>query len=320
MQQLLCSTNSNQADEEGDLLMLCRLVYLDIGTNMGDSLVAFTMRKPESRLFDTFAAAVGDKWSPATTCVYGFEPNPRWTKKLLGLQKQLAPRVANLTIYTETAVGGPEQSSAPMWLVGSTTSPRGVGAHLTSHRPTRAGEDQHIEKVHTIWLARWLRDVCGPRHGWKTPVIVRMDTEGAEYDTLADLATSGIGQQMDIYVTVEWHRHEKKGFLGSREVGFMAMLDDRFHRYWARCGNGSCNNGVAEDHRVPKGAYNNSIENNLEKVVAFMLHRSGITFVDAFFDAGTGKKIKSPQDWQATRARRVELEQGLQAGGYEWRP
>ena len=86
----------------------CALVYLDLGTNIGDSLDAFAFRKPEERLAETLGVAVGwQNWSPSTTCAYGFEPNPQWSQRLRSKEAKLRPLFANLTVFTETAIGGP---------------------------------------------------------------------------------------------------------------------------------------------------------------------------------------------------------------------
>ena len=292
--------------------MSCSLVYVDIGTNVGDSLEAFAMRKPEERVRETLNAAVGRGWEPATTCAYGFEPNPRWTTRLRNMQTRLAPRFANLTIFTETAIGGPEQVAQPMWLVAPKEA-RGVFAHLTVERP-QGKQAKVATPVTTLRLSSWLRDVCAPRHGIKTPVVMRMDIEGVEYDTLFDLAAAGIGYNMDLYVTVEWHRGAKRDFL-TRDAAYMDMLDHRFKKYWSRCGNGSCNSAKFPDG-PPGGGGNATLEGSLEKTLVFMLHRAGITYADAFFDVDNPgskreRKIPSKQDWGATRERRTRIKSGL---------
>jgi len=45
------------------------------------------------------------------------------------MEARLNPKFANLTVYTETAVGGPEQVAVPMWLVLAGGN-KGVGSHL----------------------------------------------------------------------------------------------------------------------------------------------------------------------------------------------
>jgi hypothetical protein len=276
--------------------MSCSLVYLDIGSNVGDSLQLFANKRPEARLKETLRVAVGS-WSPLTTCVYGFEPNPSWTARLRHLQQRLAPRLANLTIYTETAIGGPEQVAHPMWLVHDSSSANSVGSHLTSDRPS----SRRAQPVTTLRLSSWLRDVCAVRHGRQTPVVMRMDIEGIEYDTLTDLAVSGIGQSMELYLTLEWHRNRKPAILGVRELAFMQMLDERFLRYPYRCSDGSC---TGDNGALSVRAENGTLEGGLEKVLAFMLHRAGITYVDAFFDVKNRRKEPSAQSWESTRQRR----------------
>ena len=153
------------------IMAACRLVYLDVGSNIGDSIQAFADRRPELRLAETLRVAVGSEWSPSSTCVYGFEPctsNPRWTSKLTHLNQRLASSFANLTIYTETAAGGPEQLAQPMFL--STQGVRGIGASLAS-----TSRSAKARPVPTIVLSNWIRDVCAPRYGWLTPVVIRFD-------------------------------------------------------------------------------------------------------------------------------------------------
>lgn len=276
----------------------CNMIYLDIGTNVGDSLAAFSRSQPELRLAETIKVAVGNTWSPSTTCVYGFEPNPRWTKRLRDLNARLASSFSSLTIYTETAVGGPEQLAHPLWLVQE--GARGVGSYLSSSPPRKHA---NATTVATFSLAEWLRDVCVKQHGWQTPVVMRMDVEGTEYDILPDLATSGLGRQMQLYLTVEWHRQVKASSLGSRERAHMAMLDDAFLRYPYRCGDGSCAGTHQANAPVPEliRLANSTLEGNLEKTLAYMLHRSGITFVDAF-----NHRREDPAIWNATRHRNWE--------------
>ena len=55
---------------------------------------------------------------------------------------------------------------------------------------------------------------------------MRVDVEGVEYDMLSDLATSGIGRELDLYVTLEWHRNSKEQFYAA-ELLHMRMLDAR---------------------------------------------------------------------------------------------
>ena len=99
----------------------------------------------------------------------------------------------------DTAVGGPEQLAQPLWLIQHGV--RGIGSVLSTTRPV--DNQQNATPVTTFRLVAWLRDVVAKQHVWQTPVVMRMDVEGTEYDILSDLATSGIGRRMSLYVTVE---------------------------------------------------------------------------------------------------------------------
>ena len=152
----------------------CSLVYLDIGSNVGDSIQSFASRRPEARLAATLQAAGHSQYKPKTTCLYGFEPAPQHTARLTALRERLAPAFANITIYTETALGGPEQVAAPMWLAVA-GGRSGVGSHLVSQRP-KSGK---ATPVRTWRLAAWLRDFIAPAHGPDTPIVMRMDARAA---------------------------------------------------------------------------------------------------------------------------------------------
>ena len=49
-----------------------------------------------------------------------------------------------------------------------------------------------------------------------------------------------LGRELDLYVTLEWHRNSKAQFYAA-ELLHMRMLDARFARYPNRCFDGSCN-------------------------------------------------------------------------------
>ena len=157
----------------------CELVYLDVGSNIGDSLHTFASHRPEARLRETLRVAGAANYQTATTCAFGFEPNPQHTAKLQAMQARLAPKFANLTVYTETAVGGPEQVAAPMWLVVA-GGKSGVGSYLTTKRPA----SERATPVRTFRLSSWLREFLAPRIGPRVPVVMRADVEGVEHESL----------------------------------------------------------------------------------------------------------------------------------------
>ena len=289
----------------------CSFVYLDIGSNDGATIQAFAKQQVEARLAETLRVAVGDAWHPTQACVYAFEPNPVHLHSLRAIVKEEGHRrrVASLTVYTGTAVGGPEQLAQPMWLV-STGGAKKVAAYLTTQRPAST-QSAFARPVVTVELADWLREFIAPRHGLR-PVVMRMDIEGSEFDVLSDLATSGVGRFMHLFLTLEWHRASKAQVLGPRELEHIRMLDRRFLHYRTRCYDGSC--------KFPPGAYGvnesteaaaqGTLQGGLEKTLAYMLHRAGITYVDAYFTVnGTSRtagrqKQPSAQTWSATQDRK----------------
>ena len=76
------------------------------------------------------------------------------------MEARLNPKFANLTVYTETAVGGPEQVAVPMWLVLAGGN-KGVGSHLATTKPTSGLSTP----VRTLRLSSWLRDELVPQVG-----------------------------------------------------------------------------------------------------------------------------------------------------------
>ena len=65
---------------------------------MGDSLEKFVNLRPERRLVPLLEMA-RPGWTMATTCIHGFEPNPRWVSRLQNVTRQLRPRTASLTVH-----------------------------------------------------------------------------------------------------------------------------------------------------------------------------------------------------------------------------
>ena len=162
----------------------CELLYLDIGdctasrlatrsthmvccvlagSNMGDSIEDFVNLRPEKRLVPLLAMAL-PRWSPATTRIHGFEPNPRWVKRLQNVTRHLQSRTASLTVHyagvTHLAAG-----HATLTLDGGA---RNEGASMVARplsavraRPGKGGGAGGTQRatthtVPTINLVQWL--------------------------------------------------------------------------------------------------------------------------------------------------------------------
>lgn len=208
---------------------LCCLVYVDVGTNRGDSIEAFVRRDPAWDVRDALLAAQSD-WQPSTSCIYGFEPNPMFTQNLSALQARLSPQAALLDIATETAIVDSESISEVVLSVDHTRHSEGstiVGAQDRKRPGTVSAK--------AVSLVTWLR-AASRRHP-RIPIVMRFDIEGAEYNVLKSLAVSGAALCIDplpasarvliamylqagiasgrkaisnpLFVGVEWHRYLK---------------------------------------------------------------------------------------------------------------
>ena len=193
----------------------CSLVYVDIGSNKGDSIEDFVSGKPEARVVRALdAAAPGwSKQDPANwlphVCVYGFEANSRFTPLLEGIAKRVEPLLGGVHIYTETAVIGTQDSHVEFW-ISVKRDPTGVSSSVMagSRRPTSGA---NVARVSAVNLVDWLRRIC-TRHHSGVPIVLRMDIEGAEYTVLQDVVVRGLAASLPtnhMYLGIEWHRYSK---------------------------------------------------------------------------------------------------------------
>ena len=173
----------------------CKLVYVDVGANKGDSLMDFAHSRPDQHIRTLLDAALPD-WHPTTTCVFALEANPRWTPTLRNVSRMLAPDVHSVSILYETAaVEGETWQPVVLHDNGRGDS---VGASVVV---ARAGS-KHSRSVLGVNFVDWLLGATTP----DVPVVVRMDVEGSEYSLLPCIASSGVGARRRLYVGIEWHR------------------------------------------------------------------------------------------------------------------
>ena len=112
----------------------CAFVYLDVGSNQGDSIEAFMASSAEMDPFlDELLSRLQER-RPSTACVQGFEPNPHWTVKLNALETLVNAdgRLRSLRIHTMVALTA-DRPARNLWLnVGSDNN--AVGASVSSGR------------------------------------------------------------------------------------------------------------------------------------------------------------------------------------------
>lgn len=258
----------------------CRLVYLDIGSNKGDSIEDFASN---SSKMDGFLVHLLQRnvpwWRPETTCVQGFEPNPRWTERLTQLEANLTASKAlrALHIHTELAVTG-DRPPRPLRLARSHRDGNDVKASVA------VGSRFGVE-IASANFADWVRSFALALDEPDVPIVVRLDIEGSEYGLLLDLATSGLTRFIanPVLVGLEWHRFLKESAMRAR-LGALSELDFSFAHFnraaLPKLLNRSRARTIQAADELSMGRLKlvaSSLEQNQEKILVYMLKAANIT-------------------------------------------
>ena len=221
------------------LALKCSILYIDIGSNDGETITQFITRQTENSLNTLLLNHY--KFTMNEACIVGFEPNPRWTNQLKKIEKHFLKNVSDLNIHTNTAVVATDETFVNLSI---DSSDNNVGSSIYAKRSL------HTRKANTIKLSSFLEQyLVGIDE--KTPILIRMDIEGYEYTLIPQLLLSGVFQKFKTYFMIEWHRYLKK-----RNYNFDYMFQ-HFNR--AQSCSIECN----------------SIYQNLEKVLTYMIYMSG---------------------------------------------
>ena len=81
-------------------------------------------------------------------------------------------------------------------------------------------------------LHKWLVSTFA---GSSTPIVMRIDVEGSEYNLLSSLIYRGTPALLErnvLHIAVEWHRYVKHDSLGVKETSWMRVLDRNYS--WIR--------------------------------------------------------------------------------------
>ena len=269
-------------------------MYVDLGSNKGDSIEAFAKGEPEFRLRDCIdrtlsnatctrhpksqecelerlAAAFlpqprangGGVWSPKSSCVHGFEPNPRWTATLRDVERRVRRNLSSIVIHTETAV----VTEKGVQLVALHVDPRGDG--ISSSIVHRNGGG--AVRVKAVRLQSYLARAyaAAAQTGVPPPLLIRMDIEGLEYDLLTALLASGLARDYPsgITIAVEWHGRNKRKVLRSDTRQLMHTLDRQYA--WVKPQE---RRGWSHTSSPPP----TNLEDTLEKSLLYQMLRSGI--------------------------------------------
>lgn len=224
----------------------CDILYLDIGSNNGETIENFLQRTTETQLNKLILNDF--KFSMSQACVVGFEPNPRWNSKLNEIRKKYTGNVSSLNIYTNTAAVASEDEFVQLSI---DATKKNVGASIYT------GKFYKKTRANAIRLSRYIEQYLSTiRSGSKPVILIRMDIEGYEYTLLPELLTSGVLRSHKTYFAIEWHRYLKKS---SHEILDSKMQHfNRAHTCKTDC---------------------SSIYQNLEKILTYMIQVSGGTVI-----------------------------------------
>jgi FkbM family methyltransferase len=201
----------------------CSFAYIELDSNRGDSLEAFVAGTPDRHVAAALKSAVPN-WTVRLACVYGFEPNPKWTAKLQTVRQGLQPQVAAITLFTETAVVDDNRTQVQLFVDPSRLS---EGSSIAFG----GGRKQAIA-VKAINLHEWLVSEFARS---PLPIVIRADIEGFEYKLLSSLLSSGTATRFPrdtLNIAVEWHRFAEERSVGAEERSAMEDLDKSYH--WVR--------------------------------------------------------------------------------------
>ena len=183
----------------------CPNAFLDLGTNRGDSILKFLEPENHGGVLASFFKEM--KWNPKEFCVFGFEGNPHFNATLEELEHKHAHEAKLLKIFRQTVVVAED---GPVTFYLDTVNP---GAHfwgssvLEHHVDVeKSGKVKIIAKG--INLGKFVEEHVDP----KGVVMVKMDIEGAEYQLMRELISSGRlckkdeqGNNLFDYMNIEFH-------------------------------------------------------------------------------------------------------------------
>jgi len=158
----------------------CENIYLDFGTNIGVQIrKLFEPHKyPKALVTQVFDSVFGEvKHRPKTTCALGMEPNPDQHERLQSLETGYNQRGFRVHIYPFAAWKEEGTLDFQTWTADGHES---WGSRISSasfvELPT-----WRVTKVRTVDLAAFIKTL--PQGKTR---LMKLDIEGAEYETLAN--------------------------------------------------------------------------------------------------------------------------------------
>ena len=170
------------------------------------------------------------------------------------MRTQLQHNVTSIEIHTETAVVHDDRTQVELFVDPSSLSESSSIAY-----GRKGGRTSTL--VRGVNLHKWLVSRFA---GSSTPIVMRIDVEGSEYNLLRSLIYRGTPALLErnvLHIAVEWHRYVKHDSLGVNETSWMSELDGNYS--WIRGTN------VMDTRDMP-------LEDTLEKQLHYWLAAAGV--------------------------------------------
>lgn len=198
----------------------CHNVFVDVGANRGEHIEAMFNESfapgPVVRAMDTVFGLVPAR--RRTGCAVGIEPNPNQEHHLRNIERRHIANGWRTLVLTRTAARDRTAHSVPFYIDNQSRISRHHhewGSSLFSYQTiqTKKGYVPQV-RVRSIDLAYWLKNQVLQRtlaSQPKSAIILKMDVEGAEFELLPRLLSTGVLCAMD-HVFVEFHDERVGGF------------------------------------------------------------------------------------------------------------
>ena len=184
----------------------CKHIFLDLGANRGDTILRWLTRTSYSGRAKTSSIdRMYDLKQRQNFCVLSFEPNEIFDATLLGIEKEMNQKGFKTKVILQTAVSD-KFSESVIYL--DDVSTHSYGTSLIADKKVNFGGHYHSlgknQTVRLVSLSAILRSI--PVF---VEVVVKMDIEGAEYDVLRSLFSTGMACRIDVLM-IEFHLHKLK--------------------------------------------------------------------------------------------------------------
>ena len=206
-----------------------RHVFLDLGTNNGDSTKFFVDKaknamlnaksSESNKILQGYGALENKKWE-----IYAIEANPYFNKILADVKVHCEKLGHEFHLYTETAAW--TKNEKLIFYLDTVNVNRGFwGSSLNKHHPDVVSSGYNNVTVNAVDISEILK-----KYRSDDEIIMKMDIEGAEYRILLHLIKDGTLNLIDM-IAVEYHPwfFNKKT---SETIGTLEKLRNFFNDYF----------------------------------------------------------------------------------------